>query len=166
MVADVGQDQHQGMNGDHSTTQDQQALKAGAHALQQAAGKVLRHAGAAEDPRTLGVALAHIEEALDRLSVAMLQAAHVVTSGQEAAADGRHPTPSAEALCFHLRRTAERLHEPQLACESSRFWTRRMIASESHDEAARVPAYEYRVVPVAPSVRDEDCRDDWREVTS
>ena len=107
MVADVGQDQHQGMNGDHSTTQDQRALKAGAHELQQAAGKVLKHAGAAEDPQTLGVALAHIEEALDRLSVAMLQAAHVVTAGHEDPADGHHPAPSAEALCFHLRRTAQ-----------------------------------------------------------
>ena len=69
------------MNDNRSTPEDQRALKAGAHELQQAAGKVLKHACAAEDPQTLGVALAHIEEALDRLSVAMLQAANAVSLG-------------------------------------------------------------------------------------
>src|SRR5918994_6848516 len=115
------------MSSDHSTPQDPQALKAAAHERQQSAGKVLKHAGAAGGPQTLGVALAHIEEALDRLAVGMLQAANAVTAGQGDSADDHHPTPAAEALCFHLRRTADRLHEPQLASESSRFWTRRMI---------------------------------------
>jgi hypothetical protein len=128
------------MTGRRSTPHDQQALKTGAHELQRAAGKVLKHACAAEDPHTLGVALAHIEEALDRLSVGMLQAANAVTTGPGDAPDESHMTPSAEALCFHLRRTAERLREPQLACQASRFWTRRMIASAAHAEAARVPA--------------------------
>ena len=130
-----------GMNGDHSAPHDHQALTTGAHELQQAAGKVLKHAGAAEDPETLGVALAHIEEALDRLSVGMLRAATAVTAGPGDPADGHHPTPAAEALCFHLRRAAERLREPELACQSSRFWTRRMIASAPQAEAARVPTY-------------------------
>src|SRR5215204_5896190 len=112
-----------------STSHDQPALRAGAHELQRAAGKVLTHASAAEDPQTLGVALAHIEEALDRLSVGMLQAANAVTLVRGASADESHLDPSAEALCFHLRRAADRLREPQLACQSSRFWTRRMIAS-------------------------------------
>jgi hypothetical protein len=117
------------MNGNHSTPQDQQALKAGAHQLQQAAGKVLKHACAAEDAETLGVALAHIEEALDRLSVGMLQAANAVAVSHGGSADGSRLEPSADALCFHLRRTAERLREPQLACQSSRFWTRRLAAT-------------------------------------
>lgn len=138
MVTDVGHDQHRGM---HSTPQDQHALKAAAHELQQAAGKVLRHAGAAEDPQTLGVALAHTEEALDRLSVAMFQAAHAVSAGHGDSAEGHGAADSAEALCFHLRRAAERLREPQLACESSRFWVRRMIDSGPRVEAARVPTY-------------------------
>lgn len=128
-----------GMNDERSTPHDQQALKAGAHELQRAAGKVLTHASAAEDPQTLGVALAHIEEALDRLSVGMLQAANAVTLGHEDPADGGHLKPSAEALCFHLRLTADRLREPQLACQSSRFWTRRMIESAPHAEAAHAP---------------------------
>ena len=128
----------QSMIGEHSTPDDQQALKAGAHELQRAAGKVLKHAHAAEDPQTLGIALAHIEEALDRLSVGMLQAATAVTEGHGDSA-GRME-PSAEALCFHMRLTAERLRESQLACQSSRFWTWRMIASAPHAEAARAPA--------------------------
>jgi hypothetical protein len=114
-----------------STPHDQQALKAGAHDLQRAAGNVVKHACAAEDPHTLGVALAHIEEALDRLSVGMLQAANAVTLAHSDSPDENHMEPCAEALCFHLRRTADRLREPQLACESSRFWTRRLIASSS-----------------------------------
>ncbi len=116
-----------------STPHDQHALKAGAHELQRAAGKVLKHAYAAEDPYSLGVALAHIEEALDRLSVAMLQAANAVTVGHGDSPDESRLEPSAEALCFHLRRMAERLREPQLACQSSRYWTRRLVASASGD---------------------------------
>src|SRR5215213_6241241 len=117
------------MTEQRSTDQDQQALKAGAHELQRAAGKVLEHAAAADDPATLGIALTHIEEALDRLSVGMLQAAHAVTVAQGSAHESC-VDPSAEALCFHLRLTAERLREPQLACESSRSWTRRLVASD------------------------------------
>jgi hypothetical protein len=128
------------MTGECSTPHDQQALKTGAHELQRAAGKVLKHACAAEDPHTLGVALAHIEEALDRLSVGMLQAANAVTLGHSDSPDESPMEPPAEALCFHLRRTADRLREPQLACQSSRFWTRRMIASTPRADAARAPA--------------------------
>jgi hypothetical protein len=140
MVAHGARDHHQNMTGECSTPHDRQALKAGAHELQRAAGKVLTYACAAEDPRTLGVALAHIEEALDRLSVGMLQAANAVTTAHSDSPDESHMEPSAEALCFHLRRTADRLREPELACQSSRFWTRRLIASEPHAEAARAPA--------------------------
>lgn len=129
-----------GMNDEPSTPHDQQALKAGAHELQRAAGKVLAHASAAEDPQTLGVALAHIEEALDRLSVGMLQVATAVTEGYGNSAGDSRVEPSAEALGFHLRLAAERLCESQLACQSSRFWTRRMIESAPHAEAARAPA--------------------------
>ena len=126
-----------GMNDERSTRHDQQALKAGAHELQRAAGKVLTHASAAEDPQTLGIAIAHIEEALDRLTVGMRQLSDL---GHGDPADGGHLKPSAEALCFHLRLTADRLREPQLACQSSRFWTRRMIEPAPHAEADRAPA--------------------------
>jgi hypothetical protein len=118
------------MTSDHH---DQRALKAGALELQRAAGKVLKHACAAEDPDALGIALAHIEEALDRLSVGMLQAANAVTAAHSDEPDGSHLDPSADALCFHLRRMAERLREPQLACQSGRTWTRRMVAAGERD---------------------------------
>jgi len=117
------------MDDERSTPQDQQALKTGAHELQRAAGKVLTHASAADDAQTLGVALAHIEEALDRLSVGMLQAANAVALGHGDPADLGHLEPSAEALCFHLRLTADRLRQPQLACQSSRLWTRRIASA-------------------------------------
>jgi len=81
----------------------------------------------------LGIALAPIEEALDRLSVSMLQAAHAVTVAQGAAHESC-VEPAAEALCFHLRLTAERLREPQLGCESSRSWTRRLLASDASSD--------------------------------
>jgi hypothetical protein len=139
-----GMSSMRGMNAKHSTPHDHRALKTGAHELQQAAGKVLKHACAAEDPETLGIALAHIEEALDRLSVGMLQAANAVTAG------AHHPGPDAGALCFHLRRTAERLHEPVLACQSSRYWARRMIplgGSEGDDRAGRRPVEDAHAEP-------------------
>ena len=116
-----------------STHHDQRALKTGALELQRAAGKVLKHANAADDPDALGIALAHIEEALDRLSVGMLQAANAVTAAHGDGPDESHLDPSADALCFHLRRMAERLREPQLACQSSRSWTRRMVAAAEGD---------------------------------
>jgi hypothetical protein len=50
----------EGMNNQASTPHDQQPLHAGTHELQRAAGTVLEYAGAADDPATLGVALAHI----------------------------------------------------------------------------------------------------------
>jgi len=115
------------MDTNRSTAQDQQALTAAAHQLQRAAGSVLEHAAAADDPAALGVALARIEEALDRLSTGMLQAAHAVGGG---AADESGLEPSAEALSFYLRLTAERLRDPQLACQSARYWTRRSVAAE------------------------------------
>jgi hypothetical protein len=130
-----------GMNDERSTPRDQQALKAGAHELQRAAGKVLTHASAAEDPETLGVALAHIEEALDRLSVGMLQAANAVTMSHADPPEESRLEPAAEALCFHLRRAADRLREPQLACQSSRSWTRRMIASAPPDRTGATGPY-------------------------
>src|SRR4051794_2892505 len=115
------------MDTHRSTAQDHKALTAGAHQLQRAAGKVLEHAGGAEEPAALSVALAHIEEALDCLSVAMHQAAHAVTESYSPAGESQLD-PSAEALCFYLRLAAERLRDPQLACQSARCWTRRLPA--------------------------------------
>jgi len=89
---------------------------------------VLEYACAADDPATLGVALAHIEKALDRLSVGMLKAAHAVTVGHGPAGESSLE-PSAQALYFHLRLTSERLREPLLACQAGRSWTRRLVTT-------------------------------------
>ena len=82
---------------------------------------------------TLSITLAHLEEALDRLSVGMLLAARAVATSRERNADANEGTlpPEADALCFHLRRTAETLRGPEAACEASRMWTRRVAEIET-----------------------------------
>ena len=127
----------------HPTSCDDHPLADSAHELQRAAGHVQKHAAASDQVPALGATLAHIEEALDRLSVGMLQMANGViewSAEQDPAVDEDSLPPPAQALCFHLRLAAERLREPQLACQASRLWTRRMIASAPQAEAARAPA--------------------------
>ena len=78
------------------------ALQRSSLELQRQAGNLVKHAGGAASMPALSITLAHLEEALE-----------------------------AEALCFHLRRTAETLRGPQAACEASRTWTRRVAESET-----------------------------------
>jgi hypothetical protein len=59
----------------HPAPCDEHALADSAHELQRAAGHVQQHAAASDQVPALGATLAHIEEALDRLSVGMLQMA-------------------------------------------------------------------------------------------
>jgi hypothetical protein len=119
------------MDSKRSTLRDRHALIGSAYDLQRAAGNMLKHARGADDAATLAVALAHVEEALDRLSVSAHQAAHAVTLGYSEGADESTLRPPAQALCFHLRLLAERLREPQLACQSSRSWARRLVDPEA-----------------------------------
>ncbi len=99
------------------------ALRESGHELQRASGKVLKHAAAAGSPTSLSVTLAHVEEAIDRLSVAMLQIAHVVaTSDTEADELG----PEARALCVYLRKVSDDLGDSQDSCRVARMWVRRL----------------------------------------
>jgi hypothetical protein len=94
-------------------------------------------AAGAEGIAKLGTTLADIEEALDRLSVGMLQMADGLVCGRSATGtplDENALRPEARALCFHLRATAEALRAPRDACASSRFWTRRLLDSRSNAE--------------------------------
>jgi hypothetical protein len=109
-------------------------LAASAHELQRAAGRLQKHAADADQVPALGSALAHVQEALDRLCVGMLQMANGVVdwcSIDGLPADEDRLPPEAEALCFHLRATAEALRGPRDACTSSRFWTRRLLEARS-----------------------------------
>ena len=109
------------------------ALQRSAYELQREAGNLVKHAGGAASMPTLSITLAHLEEALDRLSVGMLLAARAVATSRERNADANEGTlpPEADALCFHLRRTAETLRGPEAACEASRMWTRRVAEIET-----------------------------------
>src|SRR5829696_7180207 len=109
---------------------DDAGLKTSAYELQRAAGRIQSHAcdaGATAGPETT---LAHVEEALDRLSIGILKMAEAVTDscGDPAgAADESVLPPEARALQFHLRKAATALRVPQDGCASSRIWTRRLL---------------------------------------
>ena len=121
----------------HPTSCDEHALADSAHELQRAAGHVQKHAAASDQVPALGATLAHIEEALDRLSVGMLQMANGViewSAEQDPSVDEDSLPPPAQALCFHLRAVADALRGPRDACISSRTWTRRLL-----DDAAQEP---------------------------
>jgi hypothetical protein len=95
---------------------------------------VLKHAAAPDQVPTLGVTLAQVEEALDRLSVGMLQMANGVvewSAEQGSSADENALPPEARALCFHLRAVADALRAPRDACASSRTWMRRLLDARS-----------------------------------
>lgn len=122
------------MNDLQSKSPELHTLCASARELQRAAGQVLTHAAEADEADVLAVSLAHIEEALDRLAVGMLQMANTVAvkhGDPGASADATTLPPTAQALYFHLRLVADKLQAPQLACQASRRWTRRLLASES-----------------------------------
>ena len=118
----------------HPAPCDEHALADSAHELQRAAGHVQKHAAASDQVPALGITLAHIEEAFDRLSVGMLQMANGVVewSAEEGlSADEDALPPEARALCFHLRAVADALRAPREACTSSRIWTRRLLDAYS-----------------------------------
>jgi hypothetical protein len=106
------------------------SLMTSAQQLQRAAGDVQKHAADPEGIPTLGVTLAHLEAALDRLYVGMLQMPNGVleSCGDEGlATDEDALGPEARALCFHLRAVAAGLRAARDACTSSRVWTRRLL---------------------------------------
>jgi hypothetical protein len=111
-------------------------LAASAHQLQRAAGTLQTHAA---DPRavpTHELTLAHIEEALDRLAVAMEQMANAVADrcGEPGAiVDEKELPPEARALRWHLQSVADKLCDAELACASSRAWTRRVLGNPPTD---------------------------------
>jgi hypothetical protein len=124
----------------HSPLCDDHALADSAHELQRAAGYVQKHAAASDHVPALGATLAHIEEALDRLSVGMLQMATGVvgwSAEQDPSVDEDALPPPAQALCFHLRAVAAALRAPREACTSSRMWARRLL--DVHSDAPLEP---------------------------
>jgi hypothetical protein len=103
-------------------------LAAGAYQLQRAAGGVLREASAPDAVPALPVALAHLEEALDRLSISMVKTAQAVEEWP-GAAETETGTLSAEAraLRWHLFHLATRVRSAQDACPDTRRWAHKLL---------------------------------------
>ena len=108
------------------------ALATSAHQLQRAGGTLQSHAGSPDAVPTHAITLAHVEEALDRIAVAMEQMANAVAdwSGQPSAVlEEATLPPEARAVRWHLQSTAQRLRDSEEACAISREWTRRLLTA-------------------------------------
>jgi hypothetical protein len=122
------------------------ALADEAYELERAAEQLQRQAAGATEVPTHGATLAHIERALDQLSVGMLQMANAVvgwSAEQGLSVEEDDLPPGAQALCFHLRATADALRVTRDACTSSRAWSRRLL-----DAAADLDAETRECAPV------------------
>jgi hypothetical protein len=114
-------------------THPSRALASSAHQLQRAAGTLQSHAASPEAVPDYGITLAHVEEALDRVAVAMDQMASAVAEwcGEpDAVADEPALPPEARALRWHLQAAAANLRTSEAACAASRDWTRRLLAAD------------------------------------
>lgn len=107
-----------------------QALASSAHELQQAAGTLQSHAARADAVPTHGITLAHVEEAIDRLAVALDRMASAVTDWcDETDSSVAEPAlpPEARALRWHLHAAAASLRTSEASCTASREWARRLL---------------------------------------
>jgi hypothetical protein len=108
-------------------------LQQAAHELQQAAGGFQEQAGDPAATPTSPVAVAHVEEALNRLENGLVQMADVIgpwcdTRSEFADQSGR--APEAAALRWHLLHAARALQTARHACAASRQWSRRLVGAE------------------------------------
>ena len=84
--------------------------------------------------------LAHVEEAVDRLAVAMEQMANAVADwcGEPSAiVEENALPPEARALRWHLQSVADELRAAEIACASSRDWTRRLLLNPPQPDTRR-----------------------------
>jgi hypothetical protein len=109
-----------------------------AHELQRAAGGFQEHAGDPAAMPTCPVAIAHVEEALDRLENGLVRLADVVgpwcDARSEFATQSQH-APEAAALRWHLLHAARALQTARHACAASRQWSRRLVDAETEDQS-------------------------------
>jgi hypothetical protein len=115
------------------------AVPASAHQLQQAAAELQSHAADPGAVPTYGITLAHVEEALDRLAIAMEQMADAVAEwcGEPSAiVQERVLPPEARALRWHLQAVADDLRASADACAVSGDWTRRLFAGARRTASA------------------------------
>ena len=126
-----------GMHAPLAPSDQDRALATSAHELQRAAGTLQKHAANPDAVPTHGITLAHVEEAIDRLAVAMEQMANAVADWcaepGPVVVDNALP-PEARAVRWHLESVADKLRASELACATSRDWTRRLLDNLPADE--------------------------------
>lgn len=105
-----------------------------AHNLQRSAGAMQRSASRERSARALPPALAHLEEALDRLAASMVISAQRLDEWRTGRDVTAAESPSGRALEWHLCHLAARIRSAQEACPETRRWARE-LAQESPDTA-------------------------------
>jgi hypothetical protein len=124
------------------------ALAASAHELEQAAASLPTHAVPADAMSTYGVTLEHVEQAVDRLAVALDQMAIAIAEWCGESDAGLHEPalpPEARALRWHLHGAAANLRTAEAACTASRAWSHRLLAAVM--DSGDVPRVEDRAAP-------------------
>ena len=116
-------------------------VAATASRLRRAAGELQQWAGSPDAVPGLPVTLAHVEEALDQLSVSlqfMAQAVPAWCCEEGAILDEEALQPEARALRWHLRAVADTLIDARDACPATCEWARRLLgdAATEHLRAA------------------------------
>jgi hypothetical protein len=109
-----------------------------AHQLQRAAGALQQRASNHDAVPSLPSALAHLEEALDRLATSMVKTAQAVeewVGATEVDLDRDTLSPDARALRWHLFHVGARLRGAQDACPDARRWARTLLAAHADQPA-------------------------------
>jgi hypothetical protein len=114
-----------------------------AHELQRAAGAFQQRASSRETVPALPSALAHLEEALDRLATSMAKTAQALeewAATTDVDLDRDTLSPDARALRWHLFHIAARLRGAQDACPDARRWARTLLAAHADQHRSLSPA--------------------------
>jgi hypothetical protein len=106
-----------------------------AHELQRAAGWFQKRASDPGAVAALPAALAHTEEALDRLATALVKASHAVEDVEAQSGAEGVLCPPAEALRWHLCHVSALLRGAGDACPATRRWARALLADPTGDAA-------------------------------
>jgi hypothetical protein len=114
------------------STRQHRDIAASAHQLQRTAGYMQQNASEPDAVPALPTALAHLEEALERLSTGAVKAAQAVEDWAletDPSADADALSPEARALRWHLFHLAARLRSAGDACPDTRRWARDLLGS-------------------------------------
>jgi hypothetical protein len=128
-----------------------------AHELQRAAGHLQRNASRPDTVEVLPTALAHLEEALERLATAASVAAGAVEEHEAPDARAADPdvlSPAARALRWHLAHLAARLRAAGEACPDTRRWARELTRVPDVEQPRPLSQSQPRVAALGRSQTD------------